>query len=325
MTNKLEDLNFVPIRTSTLSADTLIPFNIYIKLPSKYLMYIKSGDDIELDRLKGLKKKKVRKLFIDDSDEGNYQRYLDACLDELSTNENISTGEKAEVAIDLGAGATDEMYEAPESERSYNASKSASKSLMKLVSNNNAVLEEILNKKSEAGISEAELVRLHAVKTSSLAIRFGTYLELPADSIENLAMAALWHDIGYLKVNPDSQKYFCMDLKDISQLELKDYFSHPVLGAQILQDKSYSSPEILDLIMTHEERIDGSGWPNKLQKLSKEQEVHSLCCHFDREVTCLGKKPQDVIQNVMLEQIGTYDLELLKTFSKFLKELNFSH
>jgi hypothetical protein len=54
-------------------------------------------------------------------------------------------------------------------------------------------------------------------------------------------------------------------------------------------------------------------------KLSPAQEVLSLCAFYDREVSCLGKDPAEVYNSLMIDQVGNYNLELLKSFKKFLK------
>ena len=106
-------MNYVPIRLSTLRPKVDFGFDIYLKLTSKYIMYIRSGDDIELDRLKQLKSKKVRQMFIADSDEEKYQNFLDFSLSAAATDPNLSAEDKAETASGVASAGAVQVAVAP--------------------------------------------------------------------------------------------------------------------------------------------------------------------------------------------------------------------
>ena len=101
--------------------------------------------------------------------------------------------------------------------------------------------------------------------------------------------------------------------------ELTAYKTHPAKSVEALQDKSFAEKDVLELIMTHEENISGQGFPSGLTKLTQAQELLSLCAFYDREVTCLGKDPLEVYNSVMIDQLGNYNLDLLKRFKSFIK------
>ena len=101
--------------------------------------------------------------------------------------------------------------------------------------------------------------------------------------------------------------------------ELTAYKTHPGKSVEALQDKSFAEKDVLELILTHEENISGQGFPNGLTKLNPAQEVLSLCAFYDREVTCLGKDPEEVYNSLMIDQLGNYHLDLLKKFKSFIK------
>ena len=312
-------MNYVPVRISTLKSHLPLKFNVYVKLPSKYLLYVKNGDEIEKDRIQNLKKKKVRKLFITESDEQNYQEFLDECLSQTMTDENVSMEEKTQVVIGVSETAAQDVYEDPQSAKAYKAAKRASDGLVKVMNQNDGVLKAILKRTEQESEDLIERIQAHAVNTSSLCVAFGEFIGLDSSPQERLALASLYHDIGFLKVSPEAQEFFFQDIGQKHISELGDYGEHPFLGAQMLQDKEFATPEILDLIKTHEERVNGTGFPKKLQKLPLEQEVHALCCYYDRRVTCLKQQDESVINDLMINEIGNFNLETLTKFKKFLK------
>ena len=68
---------FVPVRTSTLKPDVHLTFEVYVKIQDRYVLYIRKGDDLRLQRLENLKKQKVRQMFIPAEQETDYQNFLD--------------------------------------------------------------------------------------------------------------------------------------------------------------------------------------------------------------------------------------------------------
>ena len=93
-------MKYVPVRLTTLKSQIPFTFDVYVKLPHKYLLYVRKGDDIESESKKRLKKKKVKKLYIEDADEEAYQTYLDKCLESYMEDPNATTEDKAS----FGAG-----------------------------------------------------------------------------------------------------------------------------------------------------------------------------------------------------------------------------
>ena len=57
--------------------------------------------------------KKVRKLFISDADEENYQEFLDRCLSGTLNDESISVDEKAQVVVNIADEGAEKVFEKP--------------------------------------------------------------------------------------------------------------------------------------------------------------------------------------------------------------------
>jgi hypothetical protein len=88
----------------------------------------------------------------------------------------------------------------------------------------------------------------------------------------------------------------------------------------VLQDKEYASREVLDLIKQHEEKKSGDGFPEGMSKISLEQQSFNLCCHYSRQVICLKIPPAEVMKNLMLNDIGNYELKTLNLFKEMLQK-----
>src|SRR5690606_19786133 len=120
-------------------------------------------------------------------------------------------------------------------------------------------------------------------------IAFSHYLKIKDEDRELLAIAGLFHDIGFSRYEVDSQEIFLKQLDTMTLDEVNRYKEHPRLGAEILQDKEFANADLIELIMTHEERRNGNGFPNKLQKLKTNQEILAICALYDSYLTLYKK------------------------------------
>ena len=308
-------MSFISIRLSTVSPGLNVPFDVYLKLADNFVHYLHKGDDFDLTRLDALRSRGLKKFHINEEDESNYQAFLGDLLDNI----HISSNEvKASIALDVTENSTKVLMKDPATERSYSMVKSSSGIVQKILSDNNVILREIVSNSRSQNSNLAERMQGHLTNTASIAIKFAETIKADIN-ISSLGIAAFYHDVSFTQYSPDEQKLFFQEIKEMSPQSLTVYKTHPDKSVQILQDKSFAEKDVLELIMAHEENLSGSGFPNKLTHLKPAQEILSLCAFYDREVTCLGKDPQDVFNGIMIDQLGKYNLELLKKFKVFLK------
>ncbi len=314
-------MGFLPIRLSTLKGSIQLGFDVYVQLPHKLLLFARGDDDIEDHRIKSLKKKKVRKLYIHDDQESFYQQYIDRCLQETMNDDSISVEDKAGIVVGAGEATAERIYEDPHSKKSYDAAQSTATNLIQALGQNDAILKGIFDHKIEEGHDTLDArMQKHALNTSSLCISFAEYQKCERASVELLGVAGLFHDVAYSQYAAEDKYLFGKEMKDMEANELTKYKEHPKIGAEILQDKDFANKAIIELIMSHEEKLSGNGYPQKLQTLTKEQEILSICCFYDRELTLLGKSREAVFEDFSLNQIGNYNLETIKAFKSFVKK-----
>ncbi len=99
----------------------------------------------------------------------------------------------------------------------------------------------------------------HISRVKDYSLKIGNKLRLSKEKIENIGFAALFHDIGKINV-PDEI------LKKPGKLTDEEYEimkKHPVWGAEIVT-KTYFE-KLSEIIRQHHERIDGSGYPDKIK------------------------------------------------------------
>ena len=161
----------------------------------------------------------------------------------------------------------------------------------------------------------------HSQNVSKLCVMFANYLNLSEDDIENLRIAALFHDIGKIGI-PDNilQKEGKLTDTEIETIKL-----HPVIGANIFSSTDIFK-HIAPIIVAHHERVDGTGYPNNLKgnEIPYLAKILTICDCFDAMVSKRSYKEKMTI-DYAIEQLnkgaGTqFDRELAESFIKLINE-----
>ncbi len=87
------------------------------------------------------------------------------------------------------------------------------------------------------------------------------HLDMPETEVFEIQTAGLLHDIG--KIGYDS-RLLAKFTSEMTPAELEFYKNHANLGCQMLNNHN-SFENISKIILQHHERLDGSGFPNKLK------------------------------------------------------------
>ena len=100
-----------------------------------------------------------------------------------------------------------------------------------------------------------------AVATSVWCVMFGRHLGFDRDALQNLAIGGLLLDIGNVGL-PESIVNTEGALTDEQYEQVR---GHVQIGIDILEASKDFPKSVVDMLATHHERADGSGYPNQLQ------------------------------------------------------------
>lgn len=103
-----------------------------------------------------------------------------------------------------------------------------------------------------------EYVQEHSLNCSILMSIFANHLEFDAKTVEELGFAGLLMDIGMTIIGKDIlTKSSSLDSQEWALIK-----SHVDIGVELIEKFGDVSDLVLDVIMNHHERMDGSGYPN---------------------------------------------------------------
>lgn len=104
----------------------------------------------------------------------------------------------------------------------------------------------------------------HAISCSVWAVAFGRHLGLPEHMLNSLATGCFLFDIGKGKL----PKSLLNSKKQLTQEEFEIVQKHVSYGLDIAKKQKGIDKDIIDMIWTHHERHNGSGYPMRIKKNS---------------------------------------------------------
>lgn len=118
----------------------------------------------------------------------------------------------------------------------------------------------------------------HSRRVAILARHLGEWMDLNEERMNHLELACLLHDVGKLFISPETLvKPSALDDGEWEQMK-----THPERGSDIL--KSWSSlAHVSEVVHSHHERFDGSGYPRQLagHEISMEARICAVVDAYD--------------------------------------------
>ena len=159
----------------------------------------------------------------------------------------------------------------------------------------------------------------HALNVCTLSLVLGQTFPFNPLELQELATAALLHDIGLLQIPSTILKRAHIP-NGLSPSEQQQLYAHPRLGALSLERQGQMERGILDLIATHHAYLDNSGYPKETQGQSTSDRARILMVvdRYDELISGFGglapMTPHQTFQRMYQEtQQGKLDQRILSS------------
>ncbi len=105
---------------------------------------------------------------------------------------------------------------------------------------------------------------IHSVNVMALTLAFSLYSQQSLESSKTMGLAGLLHDVGKTEID---QKIVRANRK-LTDEEFEEMKRHPMIGYKILKECDFANEAILDGAREHHEKLDGSGYPRGISRVS---------------------------------------------------------
>lgn len=156
----------------------------------------------------------------------------------------------------------------------------------------------------------------HYYHVTLISHYLGSWLDLTPTQMKDLTLSALLHDIGKEQISPD----LLLNHNQLSPDQLVEYQKHVVLGYELVKKYDFITHDMMQAVLLHHERIDGSGYPlglkgDKIPLLAKIIAVSDVY----NSLTLPGKTqrrktPFEAVQIMESEYMDKLDTRILYIF-----------
>ena len=159
---------------------------------------------------------------------------------------------------------------------------------------------------------------MHSVAVCGLMISLSRVLELGAEDVREAGLAGLLHDIGKMAI-PMAVLNKPGKLTDAEFAVVKN---HPAEGHRMLVEGKTAPPMALDVVLHHHEKVDGSGYPDRLKadEISLFAKMGAVCDVYDAITSDRaykkGWEPAESVRKMAEWSNGHFDASVFQAFVK---------
>lgn len=253
------DLDYIPVHISSLRVDSITGFDLYLRVrpDEPVVLYAERNTAFSERSRRRLHENRVEFLFISSAQQGPYRKYLEGHLQAIMQDPSIETEAKSEILYASAHGLMREVYENPEMDGGLVRSRDLVRNTIQFMYGQRRALRHLI----EAASTDYELYT-HAV--NGFVLGLGLAMRAGVGTPKELALfgaGAMLRDLGMTRV-PLSIRESTAKLT-VSQFDALK--RHPELGEEMVRALGETNRLTLDLVRHHHERMDGSGYPDRLE------------------------------------------------------------
>lgn len=183
----------------------------------------------------------------------------------------------------------------------------------------NTDFDKIITNKLTVFKSHKEDKYNQALQSAFLALMIGINLKLSNSELRDLFYICLFKDLGEIFVDPSLFKK-----RTITEAEYRAIKVHPVVSHLILRESNTEFTEqVLDGVLKHHERLDGTGYPQNLRgedinRLERIVAVTDTYC----AMSIKGRSPKDIVRILTCES-SNFNIAGNRMFAPFDQSIVF--
>lgn len=249
---------YIPIHTESLRVDTDTGFDLFLqpRPDEPVVLYAERNTPFTEASRRRLVDNKVEYLFISSEQQREYRRYLESNLVNILTDKTIAPETKSEILYASAHGLMRDLLENPETTGGMMRARDMVRCTIGFMHRQRQALRHLIT-----AASQDYEIYTHSVNgfvlASALAVRAGL---VERQDLSAFGTGALLRDLGMTRV-PETIRDNTGKLTVSQYDQLK---RHTEWGVEIARGIGETNNLALELIRHHHEKMDGTGYPDRL-------------------------------------------------------------
>ena len=312
---KEADNKFTKVHIDKFYPSQAVLFDVFVKInDNRYVKILHSGDTFSQERINKYKNEKnIDHLYFKQKDRRKYIQYTNFLAKKLIGNKKVSASSKVNLLSTVSEKYVEELFQNGVKAQVVDQAKEITSNLYKVVEDQKD-LYQTLRDFQELDPSQFTHSFVTSLYTSAIVKQFPWQSKM---TIETIAMASMFHDIGKTKL---PKKFMEARPEDLTPEELELYHKHPELGVEIVGKNKLINNSVKQVILQHHECYNGTGFPHQLkgQQVSTLGNILCLVDDFVHIMIKSKKTPTEALRFILTsqEQVSRYNSVIVENFIK---------
>ena len=304
--------SYFRIRLSTLRPDKITSFDIFIYIDKKFLTYLKAGDKLSDAKIELLHNRDSgNSFFVAMADKEKYRLWVK----EEMNSDLLSPKQKAEILRESSVALMEDLFENPDVNKALDEAKPIITDFIQVMENTPQAMQFLISLTGHDFYTYN-----HSLDVSIYALGLGSIMGYTKKDLEELGIAALFHDIGKRNVPLE----ILGKKGPLEDAEWDQMRRHPQFGLMILNGHDNISDGVKAACFEHHESWEGNGYPQQISK----NEIHpfarivAITDTYDAMTTQRSynhpMKPHDAVTMMKEKLASRYDPDMLKAMHSVL-------
>lgn len=265
--------NYFAFSVDEIVDNSVTDFNLYVSSSNEYILYASLGYHWFREELERLIGSGFARFYTEDENKSKVRMYKS--INHIPMiDQNLPPEERITEIEKIGAAFTEALHKGELTPSCVHKASTIATSLTQCILENEDCVSAL-----ESLADHDQYVLHHSMRVATYSTAIALKMGLTSEkSLTEIAFGGIFHDIGKSKVDPKIlHKNGPLNDKEWEQMR-----SHPGEGFKIFKDvKLGQVPQ--EIILHHHEKLDGSGYPDGLDKngLLPEVQIATLADIFD--------------------------------------------
>ena len=302
---------------SSLRLDTVTDFDLYLQTSSgePAVLYADRATPFTEASRKRLEENRIQFLYISNEQLPEYRSYIESNMQNILSDLSVRMEDKSSLLHLTAQNVVRDVLSATDIREGLERGNQLIAHTVDFLFGQRASLRHLV----ESASSDYEIYS-HSINVCVMGLALAQRMGYSAELLVQFGHGAMFRDIGLMNIDDRI-------VNNPGRLTLSEYekmLQHPILSEEILVEIGISSDTSLEIVRHHHEKLDGTGYPDKLKgdEIGTLVRVYSVIDIFDALTTNrFHKKAISTYEALALmnkEMRHGIDLEIVKSFISML-------